>query len=313
MKLYRILYGVLGAVLLVGTILTGKHGLSEENQKIYEDAAALQGEVDEIGFEKFYMRDYKVRFFDGNVDYVISGDNVEKEDALFTTFVGTTYEVNGEYQVILPTVENFAQMFQFLGTAESLAEGVMNFTEEEYGAEEHIATLWHEAMHAYQMTYYKTEILALLEDNVLQENIEDVIISSVDGNQDVVELYKKQTEILNKAYGAESLAEKKAYIEDYLKLQKERRKLLSEEACAVEDYFETAEGTARYIESRVYGFQEGNEAFEKQYTGQTEYQKGSGKYYTAGMLKCYLLDELNPDWKTGYDFSVSLTELLEAL
>ncbi|MGL6200345.1 MAG: hypothetical protein ACRC3H_15550 [Lachnospiraceae bacterium] len=311
MKLYRILYGALGLILLAGTILTGSYGLSAENKSIYEEAVDLQDQVDAIGFEGFRLADYKVRFFDGDVDYVISGNAIKKEDAALTTFVGTAYEVDGEYQVILPTIERFSDMFKLLGSAESLAEGNVNFDESEYGSKEHIATLWHEATHAYQLTKYEDEITGVLKDN--SGDIQDIIVSSVDGNQNVVELYKKQMELLNKAYDAENLTEKQAYIADYLDLEHERRTLLSEEACAAEDYYEVAEGTARYIESQVYCFLEGNDAFEEAYTGQTEYENGSGKYYTSGMMKCYLLDELDPDWKTSYDFSVNLTELLEAL
>jgi len=313
MKIYRILYGALGAALLAGAFFTGDYGLSDENIKIYEDALALQEQVDELGFEQFNLNEYKVRFYDGNVDYVVKGNDVNKEEAVFTTFVGTTYKIDGEYQVILPTVENFAEMYKLLGTAGSLAEGEVNFTEDEYGSAEHIAALWHEAAHAYQMTYYQDEILSLIEGKVSVENIEDVIVSAVDSNEDVVKLYQKQMGILNKAYITTDLSEKKAYIESYLEMETERRELLDEEACAVEDYYEAAEGTARYIESHVYRFQEGQEAFEREYTNETEYQKGSGKYYSMGMLKCCLLDELNPGWKDNYDFSVTLTELLEAL
>lgn len=311
MKLYRILYGALGLILMAGTILTGSYGLSAENKSIYEEAVNLQDQVDTIGFQGFCLTDYKVRFYNGDVDYVITGDTIEKEDAVFTTFVGTAYEVDGEYQVILPTIENFAEMFQLLGSAASMAEGDVNFNEAEYASTEHVATLWHEATHAYQLTKYEDEITGLLKDT--SGDIQDIIVSSVDGNQNVVELYKKQMELLNKAYDAEDLTEKQAYVADYLELEHERQALLSEETRSAEDYYEVAEGTARYIESQVYRFQEGNDAFEEAYIGQTVYENGSGKYYTSGMMKCYLLDELDPDWKTNYDFAVSLTELLEAL
>jgi len=313
MKLSRILYGIVGVILLAGTILTADRGLSADNKKIYEDALGLQADVDKIGFQDFKLEDYKVRFFNGSVDYVVSGDAIEKEDAVFTTFVGTTYEVDGEYQVILPTVENFSAMFDLLESAGSLAEGSMNFSEAEYGDTEHIATLWHEALHAYQMTYYEFQMLSLIGENLSQGNIEDIIVGSVDNNQDVVELYKKQIELLNKAYNAKDLTVKETFIAEYLELEQERRAMLDEGTCSVEDYYEAAEGTARYMESKVYSFQEGNEAFEETYMGRTEYEKGSAKYYSSGMIICYLLDDLDPDWKADYDFSVSLKELLKAM
>jgi len=313
MKIYRILYGVLGVIFLTGTIITGNSGLSAENKAIYEVALNLQEDVNRIGFPNFDLEDYKVRFFDGRADYVVSGGTIEKDDAVFTTFVGTTYEVDGEYQIILPTVENFSAMFDLLGNAGSLAEGSMNFTQSQYGPEEHISTLWHETLHAYQMSCYYSELTGLLGKSVGEGNIEGIVVSSIDGNQNVVELYKKQMELLHKAFEARELTEKKAIVADYLKLEQQRRGLLSEEACAVEDYYEAIEGTACYMESRVYGFQKGLDALKEAYMGQTGYEKGSAKYYTSGMMKCYLLDELAPGWQSDYDFSISLNEMLMAL
>lgn len=313
MRLFRILYGVIGAALLSGTILTGNSGLSREDKKVYEDAVNLQQEVNKVGFPDFNLKDYKVRFYDGNIDYVVSGSSIEKEDAVFTTFVGTAYEVNGEYQVILPTVENFSEMLQLLDGTERLANGDTDFAEDRYGVEEHIATLWHEALHAYQQTSYESQTASLADKGNISENTGDIISSAVDGNQNVVELYKTQTDTLNRAYEADDQVQKLALVEEYLEQEKERRLLLDETVLAVEDYYEIMEGTARYIESHVYRLQKGTEAFTERYTGRDEYQNGTGKYYESGMLKCYLLDQLKPGWKESYDFSAGLSELLAAL
>lgn len=226
MKLYGILYGALGVILMGATIMTGINGLSPQNKAVYDDALSLQQDVDTVGFEDFKLEDYKVRFFDGNADYVVSGETIKKEPAVFTTFVGTAYEVDGDYQVILPTVENFSAMFDLLGTAGSISEGETNFTEAQYGAKEHIATLWHETLHAYQMRHYYDQLTGLLDEGAEGENIEDIIVSSVDSNQHVVELYKKQMELLNKAYDAEDLTDKKTLAAQYLELEGERRGLL---------------------------------------------------------------------------------------
>ena len=57
----------------------------------------------------------------------------------------------------------------------------------------------------------------------------------------------------------------------------------------------------------------GEEKWAKTYRIPFEYKNGSGKYYEIGMIKCMLLDQLNPKWKNefGLDkgFDVLLSEV----
>ena len=186
----KVLYIATGMILGVATLLTGTYGLSQKNYDIYESAMALSNEVSDLGFDKFDITDYKIRFYNGNRDYIFSKiDNtliVEKEKPILDAFVGTAWEVDGIYQVVVPAIEKFSDMFSIFGMANSLSSfqetGNFNFMENEYGSKEHIATIWHEAFHAYQMTYYMETITNSLEGHSFAEDDfkEALIVTEID-------------------------------------------------------------------------------------------------------------------------------------
>jgi len=149
MKVFHILYGAAGVLLASLTLVTGDYRLSETDREIYDRGIELEDDMAKNGFTDFSLSDYKVRFFYGNCDYVVFNEEVKKENAVFDTFVGTAYEIQGEYQVILPTYRNFSRMFSMLNAAQSVSEGEMHFSEAEYSEDAHVATLWHEAFHAW--------------------------------------------------------------------------------------------------------------------------------------------------------------------
>ncbi|MBE5960873.1 MAG: hypothetical protein E7256_05735 [Lachnospiraceae bacterium] len=311
----RILYGILGVVLAAGTVLTGSYGLSERNMDIYKEALSLQKQVDELGFDGFSLADYKVRCYDGSYDYVLSISNgkavKEKEKSVLQAFVGTAYEIDGEYQVIVPSVERFQEMISALrfGAGGDLTA----FSDSEYGSEEQVATIWHEATHAWQFSRYEKEILNRVKakDSDSRGSLGEVIANDVDSNPKVVSFYEQELEILKKAVLVRSIDDKKAYVLQYKKLEEERRHLLSEKVVSAEEYYENVEGMAYYLESKVYEMEKGTDAYSRQYLDAIgTYTEGTHKYYTIGMAKCLLLDALQEDWKAGFDFSESLSELL---
>lgn len=324
----KIFYVLLGIVLAVSTIGTAPRGLSQVNKEIYKKAEAYQPQIDELGFSGFQLKDYKVRFYDGKNDYVTSNGKYKKEKPVFNTFVGTTYKVDKEYQVILPTLEQFSNLFDLLGAAEGISEGNISFKKSDYSKDEHVATLWHEATHAYQMTHYEKQITTLMDNfltnsgllasnNSSDDSSESAsadfmekTVSSVDSNKTVVKLYKKQITLLKKAYHATDIAEKQSLVSQYLDLQKERADCMTGSQLALENYYECVEGTARYVEAHIYTAEKGQKASDMQYVDDFSYNNGSGKYYTAGMIKCCLLDSFLPQWKEDFQYTVSLDELL---
>ncbi len=305
-----------GAVLLTGT-----YGLSVRNLFIYEEAVLLQEKMDELGFQDFRITDYPIAFFDGNKDYVVTKKGkeykVETRKPVFSTYVGTAYEVEDHYEIILPTIESFEKMFSMLGMVENVQEfqkgNAASFEESEYEDKEQAATIWHEGFHAYQMTEFENEITEMLEGHSFSEEdfSEEVIVNQVDANEQAVDLYKQELKLLKKAALSEDVDDIKALIIKYKELEEKRIGLLQEDVLLLEEYFERMEGTARYVEGKAYEQLYSKEAFEETYLEAFEsYQKGSGKYYGTGMVKCLLLDRLAPGWKQEYDFSKSLTGLL---
>lgn len=309
----KILYGLAGLLLAGAAAVTGTHGLSRQNREIYERALSLQQDVDALGFRDFRLDDYKVRFFDGESDYVIAAGEIRKEKPVFTTFVGTAYEVDGEYQVILPVLENFSQMFDLLDTAAGLSEGGTELETGGYGADEHTATLWHETFHAYQMNNYYDNCLGLLQGAQTDGNLEKVILEGVDSQADMVQYFEQGTALLRRAYLAEEESARNEYLRSYLSLEQSRRSLISGEARAAEDYYEAVEGSARYVEGRIISLLKGTEAMENRYIGRYSYEKGAAKYYQTGMLKCLILTQADPGWNQDYRFDRSLNELLQEI
>lgn len=292
----EIIIALAGIALAAGVIATGTYGLSEENIEIYEHAVSMN---ENFGFGGFALTDYPVSFYDGDRDYVIEWENGEysitKRNAVMDFIVATAYPVDGHYEVLTPTVEKMSSLL-----------GLLSRGEGDYGADDHVATLWHEAFHCYQLTNY----LENIERIPLVAVDESLIAEYADKNEKAVSLYKQKSELLEKAAVNDDVDKIRDYIVEYKKLDDERKALLSDEVNSVEDYYIRVEGTACYIEACVSRKLQ-PDGFESSYIDTvSEYGGGSGKYYKTGMAMCMILDTVNPEWKNSYDFSQPLTELI---
>lgn len=314
MKLYRIGYGAVGVLLAISVVLTGSYGLAKVDREIYKTAMGIEEQMQENGFTGFMPSEMKVRFFDGTKDYVVADGKVTKEEAAFDTFVGTTSKIDGEYQVILPAYDNFSQMFSLLDTAQGVTEGEMDFAENTYTTNAHVATLWHEAFHAWQMTNWENEVneACVAAGFSPEDNMTDIIRNEVDSNDKLVVSFSREMELLRNAYETADVEEKKQLIIEALNVADERKAMVSAKAAYAEEYFQMVEGTARYVEARAYLLLEGDAAWKETYFGDYTYEKGNGKYYEMGMYKCLLLDELMPEWKDGYCVTDSLDNYLRS-
>lgn len=314
MKAFNIGYGAVGALLAVSVALTGTYGLPKADREIYDTAIELEEKMQQNGFVEFAPSRFKVRFFNGKSDYVVKDGEVTKEEAAFNTFVGTTSEIDGEYQVILPTYENFSDMFSLLDTAQSATGGEMSFGEENYTTNAHVATLWHEAFHAWQVTNWGEEIDAacIKAGLAADEQIEQIVLNEIDSNKQLVVSFSEEMELLIKAYETDDVEEKKQFVTEALAVADEREKQLGKKVAFVENYYEMVEGSARYVEAEAYRMLEGDEVWRETYLGTFTYTNGSGKYYDMGMYKCLLLDQLMPDWKDYFCVTDSLNDYLHS-
>ena len=322
MKLLKIMYAASGIIFAADSIFTGEYGLSNVNREIYRTAISLDKDMQKLDFPGFSLADYKVRFYNGNCDYVVEAgqEKAKKEDAVLDTFVGTSMEVDEEYQVLLPAYEKFSGMFDMLnaiGTvSQGAGDGTLSFTEDTYSENAHAAVIWHEAFHVWQMEKWEKEIDELMEPVYAQrhdetEDIENIIVKEADEKPEAVNLFREEIGLLEKAYHAPD-NEKKEWIKKVLEISEKRKKLLSDSVSAMEFYFENTEGSAMYVEGQAYRFLEGEKAWEEHYMGEFEYENGRGKYYHLGMLKCVLLDEMMEGWQKKFDINCGLDELLQA-
>ena len=291
-----IAFVLVGVILVVGVIATGTYGLAEENIEIYERAVSFE---DDFGFDGFYITDYPVAFYDGDKNYVVVWENgeysINKRKAVMDFIVATAYPVDGHYEVLTPTVEKMSSLV-----------GLLSAGDGSYGADEHVATLWHEAFHCYQLTNY----LENIESVPLVAVDESLIAENADANEQAVRLFEQKSELLKKAVKADDIDKIREYIVEYKKLDEERKTLLSDDVNSVEEYYTRIEGTACYIEACVYK-KLLPDSFESSYIETiSEYGGGSGKYYKTGMAMCMILDTVDPEWKDGYDFSEPLINLI---
>lgn len=291
-----IVFILVGVLLVVGVIVTGTYGLSEENIGIYEQAVSME---DNFGFDNFAIIDYPVAFYDGENDYVVVWENgeysINKRSAVINSIVATAYPVDGHYEVLTPTVEKMSSLL-----------GLLSMGNDSYGAEEHIATLWHEAFHCYQLTNYYENI----EGISMVAVDESLIVEYADSNESAIRLFKQQSELLKKAVITDDIDKIREYIVEYKKLDEERKTLLPDEVNVLEEYYTRVEGTACYMEASVYKSLR-SDSFEGNYIETiSEYGNGSGKYYKMGMAMCMILDTVNSEWKKDYDFSESLMNLI---
>jgi len=322
MKTWKMIYAAIGVLFAAGSLATAQYGLSKINKDIYRDALALDERVQEFGFGDFSLKPIKVRFYNGNCDYVVQTDEenhmiIKREKAQLDVFAGTALEVDGQWQVLLPVYEQFSGLFDALGTLESyqqgMQEGSFAFSESGYDESSHTATIWHEAFHAWQAENWSEDMEALMERAEYdgENGREDVIVNEVDSDKELAALFTEEMQLLMKAYRTDDMGEKKELVATALDIEKRRKEKLTPAADAMEYYLENYEGSARYVESMVYRELKGDTAWQETYLSEFRYANGSGKYYDMGMMKCVLLDQLQAGWQKEFSGETGLDELLE--
>lgn len=325
MKTWKIIYAAMGIILAAGSIATAKYGLSEVNRSIYQDALSLDAKMQEFGFEDFSLKTMKVRFYDGDCDYVVQTDaegsmTIKKEKAILDVFAGTTVKAEGQWQVLIPAYEQFSGLFDALEALGSYEQGVQEgsfaFSESDYSESSHAATIWHEAFHAWQAENWTEDVEKLMEQaeagsvNTGGNTREEIIVNEVDSDKELSGLFTEEMQLLMKAYQTEQTEEKKELVEKALEIAERRKEKLTPAAKAMEYFLENYEGSARYVESMAYRELEGDSAWQEIYLSEFRYENGSGKYYDMGMVKCVLLDQLAEGWQKEFSDGAGLDELL---
>lgn len=313
MKLWKTAYIALGIFLALASIFTATYGLSKKDRSIYERAVNLSGKLGQITFPNFNLENYTIRFYNGKNDYVMENGQIKKERPILNVFAGTVVKHDGKYEILLPTYDKMSSLIELIGTAGSFSEGDMTLTEGIYTEDAHIATMWHEAFHAWQFEHWEKDITNLWSESDIteEEDRESIILTKIDSNKDYVVLFTKEMEALQRAYTEINYEKKLEYIRQAITLEQEAIKVLDNSAKAVARYCQILEGSAMYVEASVYRTITSIEEFTKKYTYEFQYENGSGKYYRMGMYKCLLLDQLSQNWQQSLTMSYGPNELLE--
>lgn len=289
-----VLFGAVGLALATSCFATAGRGLSQSDQDAYRRALDLQPQMDALGFDRFQLADYPVAFYDGNRDYVVTEDGVTSRSPVLSTFAGTALEVDGNFEVLLPTRERMREMLSLLGSAFA---GV-NPASDEYSEGDHVATIWHEGFHAYQFTRFSGQL-----EQLQNGNAEALITRDIDSDPWQVQQLGQSLDALKQALTATDHESLLAAVRSFIETESARRNALPDDARTAEEQLWLIEGTAYYVECAARG--------KTPLDGVNASVGGSYKYYQMGAAMCEVLDALDPNWKRDFDFSRNLSALLQ--
>lgn len=312
-KIGSALYLLLGLVLLFFTIRTASIGLDPEDRKIYERAMALDARTGGFGFPNFSVHNYTVRISNGRTDEVFRDGHRRREKAAVDTLVATALKIGDEYEVILPTYRDFSTFFDFLNGLATTAAGGEHFSVDSYSEEFHIATLFHESFHAWQFSTMTAEGQEKMEHLMATvEDAEQIVTEEIDSEPKHRQSLQNELEYLYTADRGKTRAELVTALAKALDEESARRERLSDAAVSAERFYETVEGTARYVESKTYLELTDEENYRRAYLKGDAYCGGAEKYYRIGMMKALLLDRLAPGWQKDFSLPDDLSERLRA-
>ncbi len=198
-------------------------------------------------------------------------------------------------------------------------------------SEQYVASLLHEATHAYQGITAPARLEAAENANRQWQDLypwEDEVLH---------EDWQKELDLLNQALKAQTPAETRGLAVQFLQQREARRHTaqLSENQIAFERNIEWEEGIAKYVELEIYRQAANTPTYEpstaiqadpafRAYRGFQQRWKnevnqvrlmagdeGDGRFYYTGMAQAVMLDQLLPGWKTRlFDEGVWLEDLL---
>lgn len=306
MKIGYLVYGALGIVLSGALAATAGKGLSEVNRKAYETYIGEGEKLSDLGFKWYRPEEIKVRFFDGDKDYVSRPDGeFQKEAPVLDVLAGTAWQVGEEYQVVVPVYEKLSGMTELLGGANMLSdeEEEMNYSETMY-----VATIAHEAFHCWQFSRFEEQITKDLPEEGMDR--ETIITEEIDSHEELKASVLREAKLWQEAYAEEDRASKLELIKEALKEAQERNENMSQVARTAEYFVETLEGSAQYVEACTYRNLTSEEEYNDYYMGEFEYHNGSGKYYTLGLYQCLVLDQVAEGWQQEFTYENNASTIL---
>lgn len=314
MKKFKIIYSIIGVVLVVLIIVTGNRTLSQKNIDLYDRAESMVEDIDNEVWSNFNIKDYPTAIRKNNTEYVFFHGNINRREAVLPVIACTSYPVDNVYNILMPCYEDMnliGNIVEGISDGTALVKSEFGFSNNSISENEYIAFMYHEGFHAYQLSNYKDKLFNSFIDDIETYNKKDDIsnmgdvISKIDKNTSLLNLYKNENKLLYNALQAESKDEVLSYIEKYIASRNKRIEILKKSLSTndfkslmdAEKYYELIEGTAKYVEYKTLEVLNDNDMCKKYIVGLSDIQKGDGKYYMSGMAMCLILENLDEGWK----------------
>jgi hypothetical protein len=291
---------VVGAALVTGFVATGTFGLTQGSRDLYDHSLTLQSYIDTIGFPGFALKDYPVAFYCGGSDYVIFEGEVTQREAVIGATVGTSMKVNGRQEVFVPCREEWDTTLSllFAGTDVNTDKTMLDAMA--------TATVWHETHHGWQQTHLDEAVLwAKVEEELGDKDQPDKVIDPntvIDASAAYQKWFTADFQLLVNARDADSDAARKALLQKWVEHQDDYNWAdLKEGHKYYADFYEVMEGSAYYIEKKVFLYEAGQEAYDSLYEETpSQYLKTNVKYYHSGAVKAEILDLISPGWQASF-------------
>lgn len=307
MKLFKIIYGAAGVLILTLYLFFGSRGLGQKEKELYQRAYELSGEVESSIWTGYSFKKYPVAVRKGEREYVLQGSDEYKRRAVLPIIAATAYQVDGEMNVFIPSKADLESLGEI---AEGLSKGddtlfISGFSlnRQTISDNKYIAVLYHEGFHAFQMDNYMGNLFNSMPDD--EETRLLKLVNSIEMDNYLKGLYDKEREIMFSIINAEDDSNIKEEIKKYVELRQERVEALTvkygkadiDSLLKLEDYYEKVEGSARYTEIKVAEILEDDSLYQEYLNSLQESASGKEKYYRSGMGICLILDKLDTGWK----------------
>ena len=163
----------------------------------------------------------------------------------------------------------------------------------------------HEYFHGFQ---FKNDGYLDIYDTITNAVLPDTLIELAASHDWYRESITQENDFLLKAIDANDIEASRAYIQSFFKLRNERRERVKKELCidivALQQLYETMEGSARYIEYCLYRHFGNFNLSDAKWL----YTVGRKYYYATGFNLLRLSDKLEIDYKYGIFKDVSTVE-----
>lgn len=308
MKLFKIIYGAAGILILALCLFFGFRGLDQKEKELYQRAYELSGEVEESIWNGYSFKKYPVAVRKGEREYVLQGSDEYQRRAVLPIIAATAYKVEGELNVFIPSkadLESLGEIVEGLAKGEdALFISGFSLNRQSLSDNKYIAVLYHEGFHAFQMDNYSRDLFKSMPDDEEETRLLK-IVSSIEMDNYLKGLYDKEREIMFSIINAKDESTIKEEIKKFVDVRRERVQALTnkygksdiDSLLKLEDYYEKVEGTARYTEIKVAEILEDDSLYQEYLNSLQESASGKEKYYRSGMGICLILDKLDTGWK----------------